>query len=134
MRDWEAAAASTADPRKRLLALLRMSAFEADGWHEVQWRIWIEFWSLCDRDQRFRAQYRGIYDKFRKPFYEGISEGVRSGDFALRGTIDDVVDYLTAQIEGFRIRALLEPERMTRERMLRLLVAAAESQLATSLR
>ena len=133
MRDWEETAARAADPKKRLLALLRMSAFEAEGWHEVQWRIWIEFWSLCDRDQRFRSQYRGIYDKFRKPFYDGISEGVTSGDFEPRGTIDDVVDCLTAQIEGFRIRALLEPERMPRERLLRLLVAAAESQLATSL-
>lgn len=134
MRDWEDAAAREAEPWARMLALLRMSAFEAEGWHEVQWRIWIEFWSLCDRDQRFRAQYRGIYDKFRKPFYDAINDGVARGDFKLRSPVDDVVDDLTARIEGFRIRALLEPERMSRERMFGLLAAAARDHLGTSQR
>ena len=59
-RRLEQTAATEANPVRRLLALLRMASFEMEGWHEVQWRIWIEFWSLCDRDPAFRAQYVGI--------------------------------------------------------------------------
>ena len=129
--DWEQTAANEVDPARRLLALLRMASYEAEGWHEVQWRIWIEFWSLCDRDPRFRSQYRGIYDRFRQPFYDSISEGVDLGQFALRAGIDDVVDRLTATIEGLRIRALLEPDRMSRERMFELLAVAAAAELGT---
>lgn len=133
MRDWQAAAARDSAPPRRLIELLQMSAFEADGWHEVQWRIWIEFWSLCDRDLTFRAQYHGIYARFRGPFYDCIRDGVASGDFCPNGPVEDVVDRLTAAIEGLRVRVLLEPEHLTRERMYGLLIAAAERELAVSL-
>jgi AcrR family transcriptional regulator len=134
MRDWQEASARESTPPRRLIELLQMSAFEAEGWHEVQWRMWIEFWSLCDRDRTFRAQYHGIYARFRRPFYDCIRDGVESGDFDLDEPVEDVVDRLTAAIEGFRVRALLEPEQLTRERMFALLVAAAERDLSVSLR
>lgn len=133
MRDWETAAAREADPRQRLLALLRMSAFEAEGWREVQWRIWIEFWSLCDRDPAFQEQYAGIYEKFRRPFYECIRQGIETGQFTPTAPVEDIIDRLTAQIEGLRVRALIEPERMPRERLFDLLVQSAELELQTML-
>ncbi len=132
--DWEQTAATEANPVRRLLALLRMASFEMEGWHEVQWRIWIEFWSLCDRDPAFRAQYAGIYDRFREPFSNSIRDGIASGHFKPRSTPDDVVDRLTAAIEGMRVRALIEPERMSRDRMFELLVDAAAVELGTALR
>lgn len=133
MRDWEAAAAREPDPRQRLLALLRMSAYETEGWREVQWRIWIEFWSLCDRDPAFQAQYAGIYEKFRSPFYESIRQGIAAGQFTPSASVEDIVDRLTAQIEGLRVRALIEAERMPRERLFELLVRSAELELQTTL-
>ena len=129
MRDWEAAAAAEADPPHKLSTLLRFSSFEFEGWREVQWRIWVEFWSLCNRDPRFRAHYAGIYDTFRKPFRAVILEGVERGDFTPRASVEDVVDRLTAQIEGLRVHALLEPDRVSRERMFGLLLALAEQEL-----
>lgn len=130
--DWEKASRTEADPPQKLLTLLRFSAFEFEGWREVQWRIWVEFWSLCNRNSRFRASYAKIYDTFRRPFREVIVEGITHGDFSPRNSVEDVVDRLTAQIEGLRVHALLEPARLSRERMFALLQAQVEQDLRFS--
>lgn len=129
IRDWEKASRTEADPPRKLVTLLRLSSFEFEGWHEVQWRIWVEFWSLCNRNPNFRAHYSSIYDAFRRPFREVVVEGIARGDFVPRSTVEDVVDRLTAQIEGLRVHALLEPERVSRERMFELLLTAAQEEL-----
>lgn len=131
--DWEAAAREEDDPADRVLSLLRLSVFEREGWREIAWPIWIEFWSLCNRDLRFRAQYASIYQKWREPFNQAIAEGVASGQFQPTSDIEDVVDRLTAEIEGLRVRAVLEPDRMHRERMLDFLVRTVEQELNCSL-
>lgn len=131
--DWEAASSTEADPPRKLATLLRLTAFEFEGWHEVQWRIWVEFWSLCNRNPALRTHYTSIYDKFRKPFRDVIVEGVETGHFSPRSSIEDVVDRLTAQIEGLRVHALLEPKRVPRERMLDLLLSEAQEQLRFSI-
>ena len=132
IRDWEMATRTEADPPQKLMTLLRFSAFESEGWHEAQWRIWVEFWSLCNRSQRFRANYPRIYDAFRRPFRDVITEGVLLRDFSPRDSVEDVVDRLTAQIEGLRVHALLEPQRVSRERLFGLLVAQVEQDLRFS--
>ena len=133
IRDWETASRTEADPPQKLLTLLRFSAFEFENWREVQWRIWVEFWSLCNRNPKFRADYARIYDTFRRPFRDVITEGVARGDFSPRDSVEDVVDRLTAQIEGLRVHALLEPQRVSRERMFELLIAEVEQDLRFSL-
>ena len=133
IRDWERASRTEADPPQKLLTLLRFSAFEFENWREVQWRIWVEFWSLCNRSPKFRANYARIYDTFRRPFRDVIEEGVARGDFSPRGSVEDVVDRLTAQIEGLRVHALLEPQRLSRERMFELLLGQVEQDLRFSL-
>ena len=130
--DWETASRTEADPPQKLMTLLRFSAFEFEGWHEVQWRIWVEFWSLCNRDPKFRTNYARIYDTFRRPFHDVIEEGVVRGDFSPRDSVEDVVDRLTAQIEGLRVHALLEPQRVSRKRLFELLVAQSEQDLRFS--
>jgi hypothetical protein len=87
---------------------------------------------LCNRDERFRRQYTGIYERFRQPFRAAIEEGVAAGYFTTE-SVDDTVDRLTAQLDGLRIHALLEPERMPRQHMFELLVRAAEQELGFSL-
>ena len=52
--EWEETASDASDPPHKLLTLLRLGAFEFEAWREVQWRIWVEFWSLGDRDPKFR--------------------------------------------------------------------------------
>jgi AcrR family transcriptional regulator len=129
LREWERVSSTAGDPPHKLGALLRFSAFEFEGWHEVHWRIWVEYWSLCNRNPAFGEHYRRIYDRFREPFREVIMEGVKSGHFVPQSPVEDVVDRITAQIEGLRVHALLEPERVSRERMLALLLTEAEEEL-----
>jgi AcrR family transcriptional regulator len=132
IREWKTAFRTEADPPQKLLTLLHSSAFEFENWREVQWRIWVEFWSLCNRNPKFRANYARIYDAFRQPFREVIIEGVARRDFSPLDSVEDVVDRLTAQIEGLRVHALLEPQRVSRERMYELLLAQAEKDLRFS--
>jgi TetR/AcrR family transcriptional repressor of bet genes len=129
LNEWESVSSAASDPPHKLAALLRFSAFEFEGWHEVHWRIWVEYWSLCNRNLAFRQHYRRIYDRFREPFRDIILEGIESGHFSPASPVEDIVDRLTAQIEGLRVHALLEPERVPRERMLELLLAEAEEEL-----
>jgi TetR/AcrR family transcriptional regulator, transcriptional repressor of bet genes len=132
IREWEKVSKTDADPPHKLMELLRLCAFEFEGWHEVQWRIWVEFWSLCNRNPNFRAHYSTIYDKFRSPFREVLAEGVARGDFVTRSSVEDIVDRVTAQIEGLRVHALLEPERVSRQRMFELLLAEVQDDLGFS--
>jgi TetR/AcrR family transcriptional repressor of bet genes len=129
LSEWERVSSTAGDPPHKLAALLRFSAFEFEGWHEVHWRIWVEYWSLCNRTLSFRQHYRKIYDRFREPFRDTIVEGVESGHFMPQAPVEDIVDRMTAQIEGLRVHALLEPDRVSRERMLELLLAEAEDEL-----
>lgn len=133
LSQWERVSSTAGDPPHKLAALLRFSAFEFEGWHEVHWRIWVEYWSLCNRTLSFREHYRKIYDRFREPFRDTIVEGVESGHFLPQAPVEDIVDRMTAQIEGLRVHALLEPDRVSRERMLDLLIAEAEEALHTAM-
>jgi TetR/AcrR family transcriptional repressor of bet genes len=126
--EWEETANAASDPPHKLVTLLRLGAFEFEAWREVQWRIWVEFWSLGDRDSKFRDQYERIYARFRSPFLETIREGVATKQFTTASP-EDAADRLTALIDGLRIHAMLEPHRMPRERMFALLVEAAQYEL-----
>ena len=126
--EWEETASDASDPPHKLLTLLRLGAFEFEAWREVQWRIWVEFWSLGDRDPKFRDQYERIYARFRSPFLGTIREGVATNQFTT-ASAEDAADRLTALIDGLRIHAMLEPHRMPRERMFTLLVEAAQHEL-----
>jgi AcrR family transcriptional regulator len=127
--EWESAAAGEADPPHKLTTMLHLASFESPGWEEVQWRIWVEFWSLCNRDESFRPHYATVYERFRRPFRETIAEGMKRGHFSPRYSLEDAVDRITSQIEGLRVHALLEPARMPRARMAELLVQEAQEDL-----
>jgi AcrR family transcriptional regulator len=126
--EWERVANAAADPPHKLVTLLHLGASEFPAWRGVQWQIWVEFWSLCDREAKFRDQYERIYARFRRPFLEAIVEGVAVGQFT-SARPEDAADRLTALIDGLRVHAMLEPHRMPRERMFDLLVQAAEQEL-----
>jgi AcrR family transcriptional regulator len=125
---WEATA-TEADARRKVHALIRFAAFEQTGSEEITWSVWIEFWALAHRNPVFRVQYEHIYSKWRAPFFKAIEEGVEQGVFRSFPSVQDVVDRLTAEIEGLRVRALLDPEGMPRERMFSLLISDAEHAL-----
>jgi AcrR family transcriptional regulator len=133
IRDWEEAAREHPDPVEGLAMLLHLSVFERDDWRELWWPLWVEFWSISLRDERFRRQYEVIYDKWKNPFRQAIVAGTSQGVFAPTASIDDVVDGLTARIEGLRVQALLEPTRMPRERMFEIIIGSVEQDLGCTL-
>jgi AcrR family transcriptional regulator len=124
LNDWEATA-SDADARQQVHALIRFAAFDQPA-SEITWSVWIEFWALAHRNPVFRVQYEHIYSRWRAPFFKAIEEGVGQGVFHCSPSVQDVVDRLTAEIEGLRVRSLLDPEGMSRERMFSLLIRDAE--------
>lgn len=128
LTEWEAMGGD-ADARRTMHALIRFAAFEQPGSEPIAWSVWIEFWALAHRNPVFRVQYEHIYSRWRAPFFKAIQEGIEQDVFRCFPSVQDVVDRLTAQIEGLRVRALLDPEGMPRERMFSLLIADAEHAL-----
>ncbi|HEY5320211.1 MAG TPA: TetR/AcrR family transcriptional regulator [Galbitalea sp.] len=128
LNDWEATG-SEADARRKVHALIRFAAFAQPGSEPTAWSVWIEFWALAHRNSVFRVQYEHIYSRWRAPFFKAIEEGVGQGVFRCFPSVQDVVDRLTAEIEGLRVRTLLDPEGMPRERMFSLLISDAEHAL-----
>ena len=75
--------------------------------------------------------FTGYSENAEVTVYDGDDE--RTPDYPFRVSVEDAVDRLTAQVEGLRVHALLEPERLSRERMFDLLLGAAEQELRFSL-
>jgi AcrR family transcriptional regulator len=131
--DWQATSAQGPDAPSRLSAMLRLAAFGRPGWEEIGWTIWVEFWAVSHRNERFREQYEVIYGKWRGALIDAISYGVKRGEFKPAGSVQDTVDRLAAVIEGLAIRSLLGPKQMSSKRMFKLLSRSAELELGCKL-
>jgi AcrR family transcriptional regulator len=127
LNDWQATASKT-DARQQVHALIQFAAFDQPA-SEITWSVWIEFWALAHRNAVFRVQYEHIYSRWRAPFFKAVEEGVEQGIFHCSPSVQDVVDRLTSEIEGLRVRSLLDPAGMPRERMFSLLISDAEHAL-----
>jgi AcrR family transcriptional regulator len=131
--DWEAMADREPDAPKRLSAMLRLAAWGRPDWEDIGWAIWVEFWALAHRNERFRVQYEVIYNKWRATLVDAVTDGMRSGEFSPEDPVQDVVDRLAAAIEGLAIRTLLQPDNTPSERVFHLLSRAAELELRCTL-
>jgi TetR/AcrR family transcriptional regulator, transcriptional repressor of bet genes len=127
--DWEAISSSDRDAPSRVSAMLRMAAFGRPGWEDIGWTIWVEFWAVSHRNDRFREQYDVIYRKWRETIVSAFTDGVQRGEFKPRDLVQDTVDRLAALIEGLAIRTILGPADMPPTRMFELLITAAEREL-----
>jgi AcrR family transcriptional regulator len=127
--DWESTAALEVDAPKRLSAMFRLAAYGRPGWEDIGWTIWVEFWALAHRNERFRDQYEIIYSKWRGALMAAVTDGIKEGAFAPSDPPRDVLDRLAAVIEGLAIRTLLDPAKMPQNRVFKLLTRAAELEL-----
>jgi AcrR family transcriptional regulator len=122
------------DPRERLVALLELCLVPRDGLSfRDKWSVWLEFWSVSNRDRELREHSAVIYRSWREPFQQAIEDGIELGLFHPRDPVDDVVDRVIAGIDGLALRALLEPERVPPRRMAELITASLETELGTTL-
>jgi AcrR family transcriptional regulator len=127
--DWEATATLEVDAPKRLSAMFRLAAYGRPGWEDIGWTIWVEFWALAHRNERFRDQYEIIYSKWRGALMAAVTDGIKEGAFTPSDPPRDALDRLAAVIEGLAIRTLLDPAKMSQNRVFKLLTRAAELEL-----
>jgi AcrR family transcriptional regulator len=71
------------------------------------WGFWIEMWSKAHRDPSVREEVPGIYESFQVPFTRAIEDGVAAGIFHLRLEVADLVDLLTALIDGLAVQTVV---------------------------
>jgi TetR/AcrR family transcriptional repressor of bet genes len=122
--------ARTGDPRARLAALVELCVVTRDSLtFREKWSIWLEFWSASNRDPDLLEQCADIYSSWREPFHRAIQDGAAQGIFHPRSPIDDIVDRVIATIDGLSIRSLLEPGRVSPNRMVNLLTTSLETEL-----
>lgn len=131
--DWESTAALELDAPKRLSAMFRLAAYGRPGWEDIGWAIWVEFWALAHRNERFRDQYEIIYSKWRGALMAAVTDGIKEGAFSPSDSPQDALDRLAAVIEGLAIRTLLDPAKMPQDRVFKLLTRAAELELSCTL-
>ena len=125
---WTNRPAVAGGPWQRLEQLIEISTTDDPAWREM-WSAWLEIWRVARHDPALSASSADVYDRWRRPLLEPMQDGVRRGIFRPIAPLDDVVDGLIAQCDGLDLQRQLAPERMSGERMRRILLG----QLAASL-
>jgi AcrR family transcriptional regulator len=116
------------NPLNRLVALVRFCVEGPEGWDFYgTWSVWLEYWSSSNRDLELRNPT--LYDRWRQPFHDAITDGAEERLFELVHPVDDSVDRIIAAIEGLSMRALLEPDRVPVQRMFELLIGVVGVEL-----
>lgn len=84
--------------------------------------LWLEFFSLANRDRNFRDRSGQIYERWVQVVRDVISKGVETGEFNPVAPAEILADELVSLADGLGIRVLLRHPRMTPTRMFELLV------------
>jgi len=94
------------------------------------WTIWMELWLQV----RHRPHLRGAYERLERGgqqalIAEVIRRGQQTGEFSAAVDADDVATMLSALIDGLGVQVTLGLPEVSSERMARLCLAAAASEL-----
>jgi AcrR family transcriptional regulator len=112
---WAAAPDAAEDPLKRLAAKLEEN-LPTPGRFRQEWEIWLELAFQAIRNERLRESAGGVYRRLHDAMYRALGDIVESGV----GHADDLhaaSDRVLAAIDGFGIRAMLDPPHMDVDRM-----------------
>ena len=121
LRRWYAVAGREPDPWRRLTSLFESASIDNDRFRE-RWTLWLEFWTMCLRDEAMRRDSRRPPRGLAGAAPRGDRERHRGGPFDPRCSIDDVVDRALALMDGLALQLLLEVPTSTRERMRDLII------------
>lgn len=126
---WQHVSRAEPDPLRRLLALLRL---QVSGWapFEQRWAFWLEFWSAARRIDALEQYVPEIYRCWHVPFEEALTEAASAGLVTLPPSLDEYSLRLTSLIDGFMIRALVDPPALASDRIETLLVETVARDLA----
>lgn len=121
MRRWYAAAEGESDPWLRLVAIVDSCV---DEHYRERWTLWLEFWTLCQRDERMRRDSADQHRAWMAPVCRAIDDGVADGSFEPLAATEDVAERLIALMDGLALQLLLDTPQTSPERVRDLLLAA----------
>lgn len=130
IRLWRRTADVSGDPWSRLRSLLTGVLHAED--FRLHCAIWIAYSAAALREPEIKAVMGELFEQYRRPLREVIVAGTDAGTFTPVMPIDDIVDILTAQIDGLESASLIEPSGFELERIPRLLMHTAEVLLGAS--
>ncbi|XVQ89529.1 TetR/AcrR family transcriptional regulator [Microbispora siamensis] len=92
----------------------------------------MEYAAASARDKELRRLFGLQYDGWRAPMHAAIEEGLANGAFRVHSTVEETVDLILTQIDGFEIAVATQVSGMTRARMHDSLLRGISVQLGLS--
>lgn len=115
------------DPGGRLALLFGASAQAYD------WTLWMELWLRALRDDAARQTRQRLDDRWREEIADLVREGQRRGDFDRAHSPERVALELASLLDGLALQATLGDRQVPPDRMLELVLEAAERLLGADL-
>jgi AcrR family transcriptional regulator len=136
-RFYERAAAETArtsTATRKLVRLLELSCTTGslDDPDEPAWVLWLDLWAVAARNPEVGEHRRKLDRHWRETIRTVVLQGVASGEFQAVN-VDDFAIRLAALMDGLALQVALEDSEVDADRMLRLCLGYAASELGFAL-
>ena len=95
--------------------------------------LWLEFFSLCNRDPEFAALGSELWERWSGQVRAVVEKGIDDGEFTTGSSPDDVAARFVSLADGLGIRVLIHHKGMSIERMHQLLLEGAARELGIAL-
>ena len=112
---------------ERLCSILTREPFEAIN------SLWLEFFSLCNRDPKFAALGSELWERWFSLVRSVVERGIERGEFTTGSSAADVAARFVSLADGLGIRVLIHHKDMSIERMHRILLESAAIELGIDL-
>lgn len=117
------------DATTRLAALLDLAIPNGPEARHDEYVLWMEVWAVVLRSPEHLPALQDLSERWRAFFFEVVSDGVASGEFAPVAAADVVAERLIALVDGLGFETVVGYPWSTPERMRELLVSFAAEQL-----
>ncbi len=112
---------------EHLCRMLTREPFEAIN------SLWLEFFSLCNRDPDFAALGSELWERWAGRVRSVIDKGIESGEFTTDSPSDDVAARFVSLADGLGIRVVIHHKGMSVDRVYQLLLEGAARELGIAL-
>lgn len=113
-------------PSEKLREVFEICAEDAD------WTLWLELWTRALHDEPMRETERQVESRWRAMLTEVIEEGRRTGEFTTDSP-ERAALAIGAMIDGLAVQVTIQDPAVSRERMLEVCLASAETLLHADL-
>ena len=122
--------ATTSTATRKLVRLLELGCTTGslDDPDEPAWVLWLDLWAVAARNPEVAEHRRKLDQHWRDTISTVVSQGVASGEFRAVN-VDDFTIRLAALVDGLALQVALEDPEVDADRMLRLCLGYAASEL-----